>query len=430
MLAVLMFVCAAVVLNWTYNNRWGKPDAEMVYAEDQAMLEADTDFADSLLASGTEYFAEARLTRQVSRDEALELLQTAASGGVRLAQLHAHALDAVHAAVFAAQNLHGVAQSLKLDALFLGVVLLFLPGGHFGLAAAIDNVDLVGTQTHGAAGTVHSHVAAAGDHHGFPGKAVIFQGLEHFGGEVAQAIAGGLGPGERTAEGQALAGEHSGLAGVFQPLVLAEEIADLPCTHADITGGHIGKLANVTVQLRHKALAEAHDLGVRLALGVKVAAALAAADGQAGETVLQDLLKAQKFQDGQVYRRVEPQAALVGADGGVELHPVAAVHMDLTGIVSPRYPEGDDALRLHEPFQNAVLLQLGTAFHHGLQALQNFIDRLMKLLLVRVTGQNLLIDALAVFIVQHRIGSFQILCAGENFMLYLIKSQFSRPVYF
>ena len=77
MLAVLMFVCAAVVLNWTYNNRWGKPDAEMVYAEDQAMLEADTDFADSLLASGTEYFAEARLTRQVSRDEALELLQTA-----------------------------------------------------------------------------------------------------------------------------------------------------------------------------------------------------------------------------------------------------------------------------------------------------------------------------------------------------------------
>ena len=79
MLAVLMFVCAAVVLNWTYNNRWGKPDAEMVYAEDQAMLEADTDFADSLLASGTEYFAEARLTRQASRDEALELLQTAAS---------------------------------------------------------------------------------------------------------------------------------------------------------------------------------------------------------------------------------------------------------------------------------------------------------------------------------------------------------------
>ena len=78
-LAVLSFVCAAVALNWTYNSRWGKPDAEMVYAEDEAMAAAQTDFARSLTTAGTEYFAAARLTRQVSRDEALELLQTAAS---------------------------------------------------------------------------------------------------------------------------------------------------------------------------------------------------------------------------------------------------------------------------------------------------------------------------------------------------------------
>ena len=79
MLAVLMFVCAAVALNWSYNSRWGKPDAEMVYAEDEAMMAAEMDFEKTLMTSGTEYFAEARLTRQVSRDEALELLQTAAS---------------------------------------------------------------------------------------------------------------------------------------------------------------------------------------------------------------------------------------------------------------------------------------------------------------------------------------------------------------
>ncbi len=97
MLAVLMFVCAAVVLNWTYNNRWGKPDAEMVYAEDQAMLEADTDFADSLLVSGTEYFAEARLTRQVSRDEALELLQTAASSEAASQETIDSAMNAISA---------------------------------------------------------------------------------------------------------------------------------------------------------------------------------------------------------------------------------------------------------------------------------------------------------------------------------------------
>ena len=79
MIAVLIFVGAAVALNWSYNNRWGSPDAEMVTAEDEAMLNASTDTAESKPASGSEYFSEARLTRQVSRDEALELLQTAAS---------------------------------------------------------------------------------------------------------------------------------------------------------------------------------------------------------------------------------------------------------------------------------------------------------------------------------------------------------------
>lgn len=80
MLAVLVFVGAAVALNWSYNSRWGSPDAEMVSAEDEAMLNASAEAAELTgMSEGAEYFAEARLTRQVSRDEALELLQTAAS---------------------------------------------------------------------------------------------------------------------------------------------------------------------------------------------------------------------------------------------------------------------------------------------------------------------------------------------------------------
>jgi len=78
MLAVLMFVCAAVALNWSYNNRWGTADSEMVLAEDEAMISANAAFEEAMPVSDSEYFAEARLTRQVSRDEALELLQTAA----------------------------------------------------------------------------------------------------------------------------------------------------------------------------------------------------------------------------------------------------------------------------------------------------------------------------------------------------------------
>lgn len=79
MLAVMVFVCAAVGLNWSYNRSWGTPDSEMVMAEDARMMEADAKFADTIINTGSEYFAEARLTRQVSRDEALELLQTAAT---------------------------------------------------------------------------------------------------------------------------------------------------------------------------------------------------------------------------------------------------------------------------------------------------------------------------------------------------------------
>ena len=39
--SVLLLVCAAVYLNWSYNNRWGEADAAMVKAEDAAVRAAD-----------------------------------------------------------------------------------------------------------------------------------------------------------------------------------------------------------------------------------------------------------------------------------------------------------------------------------------------------------------------------------------------------
>ena len=79
LIAVLLFVCAAVTLNWSYNQRWGKPDAEMVQAMDEARSSADAAYSEKVATGAVAYFAEARLTRQQSRDEALELLQTAAA---------------------------------------------------------------------------------------------------------------------------------------------------------------------------------------------------------------------------------------------------------------------------------------------------------------------------------------------------------------
>ena len=95
LLAVLLFVGAAVLLNWSYNNRWGKPDAELVSAEDKGIAEAVAQTGSNAVTSG--YFSEARLTRQVSRDEALELLQTAASAETASQETIDSAMNAIAA---------------------------------------------------------------------------------------------------------------------------------------------------------------------------------------------------------------------------------------------------------------------------------------------------------------------------------------------
>ena len=70
----------------------------------------------------------------------------------------------VDVVILVGQDLHGVVEGLEDDALFLGVLHLFLTGGELLHAAAVDDVDL-GAQTLGAAGGVHSHVAAAHNGH-------------------------------------------------------------------------------------------------------------------------------------------------------------------------------------------------------------------------------------------------------------------------
>ena len=96
---------------------------------------------------------------------------------------------------------------------------------------------------------------------------------------------------QRTAVGKALAGENAGEL-VADPLILAEEVADLPTAHADVAGGNVGICANVLAELGHEGLAETHDFGIGFALGVKVGAALSAAHGRAGEGIFEALLEA------------------------------------------------------------------------------------------------------------------------------------------
>ena len=95
-IVVLLFVCAAIYFNWSYNTQWGKADAEMAAAEDAATAAvkaeeeaaaasasadfwAAASFAAASASASDDYFAKARLTRQQSRDEALSLLKSAST---------------------------------------------------------------------------------------------------------------------------------------------------------------------------------------------------------------------------------------------------------------------------------------------------------------------------------------------------------------
>jgi hypothetical protein len=111
----------------------------------------------------------------------------------------------------------------------------------------------------------------AGTGHG-AGLAVegIAARLEHLFDEEGGTVAGGFGARQGTAPAQALAGEHAGLVAVGDALVLAEHVADLTPADADIAGRHVRVLADMAIQFRHIALAEAHDLGIALAFGIEV----------------------------------------------------------------------------------------------------------------------------------------------------------------
>ena len=91
---VLVFVCAAVYLNWSYNRTWGEADEAMVEAEDKAMAAAQENYEAAQVDAPAEqdYFSSARLSRQQSRDEAVELLCLAA-------EMEAASQEAVDSAV-------------------------------------------------------------------------------------------------------------------------------------------------------------------------------------------------------------------------------------------------------------------------------------------------------------------------------------------
>ena len=229
---------------------------------------------------------------------------------------------------------------------------------------------------------VDGHVARTGDGADLAVH-VEAAGLEHVGGEIDVAVAGGFLAGQRAAPLEALAGEHA-LEAAGETLVLAEHVADFAAAHADVPGGHVDGVADVAGGFGHEGLAEAHDFGFRLALGIKVAAALGAADGEPGQAVLENLLEAEELENAQIDGGVEAEAALVGPESGIELDAVAAVDLHPALVIGPRDAEHDLAFRFHDALKDAVLLVFGILQKQGFQRVEDFLEGLNEFGLMRV----------------------------------------------
>ncbi|PKM74087.1 MAG: stage III sporulation protein AH [Firmicutes bacterium HGW-Firmicutes-16] len=95
--AVLLCVCAAVYLNWSYNNDMvggsELSDAELANVKSGEETAAESGMTQEV----SDYFAQARLTRQQSRDEALDLLKAAAASETASQETIDGAMNAISA---------------------------------------------------------------------------------------------------------------------------------------------------------------------------------------------------------------------------------------------------------------------------------------------------------------------------------------------
>ncbi len=257
--------------------------------------------------------------------------------------------------------------------------------------AGIREGDNLAAQLVDLLGCVLCNVSGAGDGNGLALE-IGATNLQHLLGEVDTAVAGGFRPDERSAPLQALAGENAG-EGVGDLPVLTVHETDLTAANADVASRDVGVRTNMPVELAHETLAKAHDLAIGLALGVEIGTTLAAAHGEAGEGVLEDLLEAKELDDTQVHGRMEPQAALVGADGTVEFDPEATVNLDFTLVVHPGNPEHDLPLGLDDALHNLCLGVFGVFLQNRLKRVKDLFYSLVELLLTRVSPDNLLVDS-------------------------------------
>lgn len=104
------------------------------------------------------------------------------------------------------------------------------------------------------------------------------------------------------------------------------------------------------------------------------------------EGILEDLLKAEELENGQVHGRVQTETALVGAQGRVELHTVSTVYLDLALVVLPHDAELDDALGDGDNLECGAVLWVLLEEGRGLEGRSELIVSLLEFGLGRKVG--------------------------------------------
>ena len=163
---------------------------------------------------------------------------------------------------------------------------------------------------------------------------------------------------------------------VSYSFVLTEHISHFSCARADVACGNVAVGADVFAELGHKTLAETHYFAVGFAFGIKVRTALGAAHGQSCQAVFEHLFESQKFDYSEIYGRMQPYAAFIGSDGGVELNSETAVDVHFAVVILPGHSEHNLSFGFDYSFENARIDEILSFFDYGFKGSKNFGDRL------------------------------------------------------
>lgn len=250
------------------------------------------------------------------------------------------------------------------------------------IAARIAHCEYFCAELHSFLTSIDCYVAGTGYYDLFACKVSAFA-VERLLGNIYETESGCFRTCKASAVGQSASGEYAGVF-VANSLVLTEEKTDFSSAYADVACGYVGIATHVTIEFGHETLAETHDFVVAFALGVKVATALAAADGERSQAVFEDLFKAEKLDDRQVDGGMESESALVGSDGAVELHSVTFVDVYFAVVVYPGNSEHDDSFGFDKSFEKTCFFISGIGIEHDSEAFENFGSRLMKFGLIGI----------------------------------------------